>query len=227
MEDDTPAAKAKKSGPAPTATQSTATSKGDSMQERMRAVEKLVLNTAQRQRQLEAATYDFLLVPKTSSIAKAGQDEAKEYNSIVQKNGKGHGLGSPHTHIVMAMFEQVASAERPNGVEGGYKTIKAVYQYLKQQDQNTVAEVVPHCRVQETNNPDSKEAKRFKVSLSFNPMALLPETEDTNEKMCPAHARREMLEALVAEGGEPQKGAAPPPEVERAVQRQLKKSLGQ
>ena len=41
----------------------------------------------------------------------AGLDEATNYDSSVKEAGKGHGLGSPHTHIFLAMVTCLADPD--------------------------------------------------------------------------------------------------------------------
>ena len=105
-EADKPDSKSTKTGEAQKPSGSSGSSGAGGSNDEIVALQKLGLNLAQRQRQMEASCYDFALAPHASDVAGAGLSEGKSYNKKVQELGKGHGLGSPHTHIVMDMMEK-------------------------------------------------------------------------------------------------------------------------
>ena len=151
-ENDKPGGKATRVGEAPKANGSSGSSGagGNGNHDEIVALQKLGLNLAQRQRQLEASTYDFALVPQTSAVAAAGLAEGKQYNKKVQELGKGHGLGSPHTHVIIEMLEK-AVEQYSEGCE--LPVLAGFVQLMNHEGQDEVAEAIPHCKVQETNNP--------------------------------------------------------------------------
>ena len=188
------------------------------MLELISAVEEMVLNTTQKQWQRAEASGDFLPVPKSRLIAKGRQDEAKERNDAARERGHGPESGRFHTHLLTAVLERPAGEEPADGAESGIHAIKTIFKYLKQQEPEAVAEVVPHYKQQETNNPDSKEPQKFKVILSLDPWTLFPDIESRNEALSPERIRRKLLEVLVLKGGKVKKMPVLWPEAERRLQ---------
>ena len=71
---------------------------------------RLSLQSAQRVRELSAAVWSTFIVPLSCIIVKPIQEAGADYNSAVQRMGKGHSLGSPHLHLYMGMLESMADS---------------------------------------------------------------------------------------------------------------------
>lgn len=71
----------------------------DDMRTMIANLQRLSLAAAQRSRELSAATFDTELVPPTFEPAKRAREAAVQYSKEVQKQGKGHKVGSPHIHL--------------------------------------------------------------------------------------------------------------------------------
>ena len=78
-------------------------------------------------------------------------------------------------------------------------------------------------RCKRPTTPYSKDDKKIKLSIAYNPLAILHGPQGT---MTMAEVRRDFTKVMIKEGADYKKGAGPPPEVERQVQRLLKKRQG-
>ena len=73
------------------------------------AICKLSLQSAQQVRQLAAACWSTFLIVSSASLVKACSAAGQAYNQAVKQKGKGHKLGSPHLHVLLALVEDTAS----------------------------------------------------------------------------------------------------------------------
>ena len=75
-------------------------------------LEKLSLANAQGQRALASTVWAFAIFPISSGVVKKGLEAGQQYAEGVRKQGRGHNLGVPHPHVVMAMCEALKAAEK-------------------------------------------------------------------------------------------------------------------
>lgn len=82
-------------------------------EELLRLVAKLSLNTAQRGRDLEAATFQTWELPRKHSVITATESAGKDYSAAVQGRGVDHEFGPPHVHKFVAALRTLADLAWP------------------------------------------------------------------------------------------------------------------
>ena len=83
----------------------------------------------------------------------------------VKEKEKGHGLGSPHTHLLLAAME----AEHPAELEEGLKKqMKDVAKALEDKGKRYVGERIFHFRVKEMYNKADSGQVGYKLELGMN-----------------------------------------------------------
>ena len=104
-------------------------------------IQKLVLQNSHRVRELISSTWIAIVMPAAMCIIAAAQTEGKLYADKVKELGKGHGLGSPHTHILCSVIDSICSS--PDTPANDLTIMKQLQTVLKGMSQEQVSLLFP------------------------------------------------------------------------------------
>ena len=202
-------------------------------------MQKLTLNTSQRQRHTEAATLDTFMLPAKVAIIKGTQKAGTAYNMRVQDQpGPGH--GSPHVFKAAAFVEALAKAKE---TQEPHKTLMLALDKLLDCDTGPklTNDLFPHFRVkiikstgagkgknkdrdEDEDAMDDEDAKAL-LTICFNPLPLVKLDNPALEGAYLAVAlRRAVMGTLeTMSPGSHCEGQGPATHIERLVQDDLKK----
>ena len=205
----------------------------------MQNMQKLTLNTSQRQRQTEAATLDTFMLPAKLTVIKGTQKAGMAYNLRVQDQpGSGH--GSPHVFKAAAFVEALAQVKETPEVHR--VLFVALDKFMdNEQGPKLTNDLFPHFRVkiikskgagkgknrdrdEDDDAMDDEDAKAL-LSIGFNPLPLVklenPPLEGAYLALAIRRAIMGSLEAMSP--GAHCEGQGPATHIERLVQDDLKK----
>ena len=202
----------------------------------MIAVQKLALKSAQDSRKLIASSWLFYLLPPETEAATATKAVLAAYAEKV-KGIKDHKEGPPHVHAFPQFFR--SAAEVPGVYEKAKATTLAVLAVLEAEGVEAASTFMPVFTLKTARKHQERQPS-WKLSFSLSPMAPSP----LSPEMLAKH--QALLATMTATGpatmpeiqmhfrtlcehmgGKLGLGAAPPPEVERQVQRHLAELLRQ
>ena len=201
----------------------------------MIAVQKLALKSAQDSRKLIASSWQFYLLPPETEAATTTKEVLAAYAERVKGN-KDHKEGPPHVHAFMQFF--LKAAEHPDLNERAKAITLAVLAVLGAEGIEAAATFMPVFTLKPARKHQDRQPS-WKLSFSLSPMAPSPLSPEKIEQHQAALAELtgaigpttmpeiQMYFKMVCEqlGGKAGLGAAPPPEVERQVQRHLAELL--
>ena len=205
------------------------------------AMQKMLLRLDASQREQIAITCNFYLVPWLSPVSTKMIECGIKYQEAIRERGRGHGLGSAHIQVAVAMVKGcIETAESPH-----LEILKTWLAYAEQcATPAVVEETILACRSKEAyGGPQGDEAKpedrKTKVLMAFNTMAdweeFLPVKKDEEKSSMEVEAggvkyelsilnlRRSIHKTILGQGGLLRRGAGPKEELTRVVERDLKK----
>mmetsp|Transcript_150933 Transcript_150933/g.485040 ORF Transcript_150933/g.485040 Transcript_150933/m.485040 type:complete len:251 (-) Transcript_150933:51-803(-) len=183
-----------------------------------------------------ASLWAMCLCPGRTSIVDAAIAEGTKYDREVKSRGQGHGLGSPHTHIFLAVAAAPAGEAKLDEDERQFW--KALDQSLDEDGQQAVVETIPHFKVKaactgkgKEEDKDEDEAEQqgdtYKITISIDPF----HPHNVRGMELKGHAwavqiRVHLNAALLKLGGEWRTGQPPKSQLERLLEARLKKLQG-
>jgi hypothetical protein len=187
-----------------------------SFSEAMKAMSKLSLNTAQQVRQLTAAAFTTFLVPTSLAFIKAAEDEGKAYAKAAKGKG-GANLGPPHIHIVAGVLDVLADDKTFSEAQPEpHRVLLAIQDQMKT---NLNDCPFTYFRIKPTYKKPEHEQQQYKITWAVDPLATCC------SDVPPQSIQKAMISCLSVVCPDAQLKRGPPPkgEVERAVERLLKK----
>ena len=205
------------------------------------AVQRLALRTAADHREIFHILADFWLIPLNHDIFKAAAKAGKLYAELVQQQGKGHQLGSPHVYVAVTTIEAMKNSLQ---VQEGDQEAQEHHRVLSEwfasanspMGQHFIAESISMFRAKEAFNGDPTKAEDHKGKLHFaintspNMVMALRQCPGITQPILEAAGRYHPQKlqsavsfALQQAGGVKAKGPAPKVTLERTVQAQLMK----
>ncbi len=180
----------------------------------IKMLSKLSLNTAQQVRQLISAAFTTFLVLSSMALVKSAETEGKAYARTAKAEGRA-ALGPPHLHITAAVVDvTVEDKEFAKDQAEHHKVLAEVQQSLK----NDLTKCpFTYFRVKPAYKKPDKE-QQYKITWSIDPLA-------THCSVNPQALQKAMISYITTRCADAQLKLGPPPkgEVERAVERLLKK----
>lgn len=171
---------------------------------------KLVLKLSLEMRGVQAQLQDTFVLQTSSELALKGAEVGRKYSEQVEAQGRGHGLGSPHLYVTMAVF-QVLSAAHP---------LLHKCSVLFEAESKNIYKVVAVMKFKQAYD---ESRTILKVGYAMHSSLQLP-GEEASGPMLVAGIRAALGDAIVAKaGGEHLLGTAPRAELERVVQGKLGK----
>lgn len=162
---------------------------------------------------------------KMAEFIKAAAEAGKDYSQEVKERGKGHKLGSPHIHTLLAALE----APLPTALEEkvGHQ-MKQLTMQLVQRGKAYIVDHFYHFRVKEMYQKNGEGETRFKVEFGLNMFGQYDmelESEGSSVKgLSQAHHIYQLLDKMVtAAGGRKLSGPPPRGPIERQLSRYLAK----
>ena len=83
----------------------------EDLEEKVDAIARLTLANSHNIAAIMARSFIFHLIAAGHPVPKATNESGNRYNNSVKEKGKGHGLGSPHTHAVAACLLTLGELE--------------------------------------------------------------------------------------------------------------------
>ena len=194
---------------------------------------KLLLQTAQGHRALASTVQHTWLLPPSLGITKIAKEVAKEYQTKVEAQGKGHHLGPPHVHIFMAVLTHIL--EEPLMTLGTdakemtteNKALAPYTQYFEKKGQKELEKAITFFKVKDTF-AKTEEEKLSKVHLQAHPLFIFDQKGDIAScfDMTIGHFMQALDDLLTKMGGERKLGQAPRGALERVVENSLHRHQG-
>ena len=160
---------------------------------------------------------------KMSEFIKAAVEAGRDYNQEVKERGKGHKLGSPHIHTLLAALE----APLPTTIDDkvGHQ-MKQLTSQLIQRGKTYIVDHFYHFRVKEMFQKTAEGEPRYKVEFGLNMFGQYDmdlEAEGLPVKgLSQAHHIYQLLDkTVVAAGGKKLSGPPPRGPIERQLSRFL------
>jgi hypothetical protein len=185
------------------------------------------LQSQQLLRQAFAALLDTWLCPAQAAVCVSALAAGGDYDKKVKEAGAGHGLGSPHTHIFIAVVAALGAEDKLKQPDRDFW--KLVHKALTVKPQDYTALAFPHFRIKLTRGKGGGkgmevESDVCKISMAIDP--LHPhEIEGINhtstELACTI--KKQFDAAIVTLGGERKAGQAPRGQLERLMETRLRR----
>ena len=201
-----------------------------SLKEEVRAVQKLALNLDYQMREFGAVLYDTWLTEKSTTIVAAMIEAGQTYNTEVQRKKRGHGLGAPFPHVVLAMIEAMIAAAATLKLEATHLAILQDCCSECEKGQLFISEIFGSCKAKVTAQGKSEANGQAILKYSVRPYCQIPKDVVKGATRVPQHGegfwscielRAALKAALAAEGGELQVGPAPRADLARVVQQHV------
>lgn len=142
-------------------------------------VNRLTLQNAAALRGVTGTTWTSFLFEEANRFAVAGAAAGQHYDSEVKKRGRGHGMGSPHSHVIAALLKEMAiptvpTEEWSEPVKEAQRSFVAVWDKgLQNMTEPQTAELFPYCRLRTTYAREGTPAKAI-LCYALNPMVVIP-----------------------------------------------------
>jgi len=212
-------------------------------------LQRLSLYQQQTLRQLCSSVWTTWKLDSSLDVVVDGHAAAQRYHDTVMKDKTGHGLGSPHIHIAMAVFEGLAKMATKADCKQEYTYMTIVLGYLEAKGPSKVDELVPFLRLKDlyggrNTKGSRKKSKKGKTDdldidegdgakdnksmsilmFQLNPLAELEFGGDgipDNDVLKVKAIYRCIEKICIHFKGEKGSGMAPPMSIERVVQKDL------
>jgi hypothetical protein len=170
------------------------------------------------------ATYESEETELTTASIEAG----KKYNEVVKEKGRGHGLGSPHIHVLLAAIE----ADLPHLNDDLKKQLKDIAKALETKGKKYISEHFFHFRVKEMYNKTETGNTRYKIELGLNLFAEFSmECQDFDGNnvagIVQMHHLYQLFDRILTAGDKAKRltGAPPRGPIERQLSKYLAKGV--
>ena len=159
------------------------------LREMMANLQRLSLYQQQTLRQLCSSVWTTWKIDSSSVAAVDGREAAQSYHSQVMKVRKGHGLGSPHIHIAMAVLEGCSKMALQGGLTTEHYYLSRICTYLEAQGPMKIDELVPFLRLKDLSGGGKSKGGKGKGGKKAAAAAGSQDAEamDTRDMEDPAH----------------------------------------
>ncbi|CAK0844236.1 unnamed protein product [Prorocentrum cordatum] len=188
-----------------------------SVRDELRAVQRLALSLDYQVRELGGVVFDTCLIVKAASLPSAMVEAGQTYNTEVSRQKKGHGLGAPFPHIVVAMLE---AAQRLDLGEKDNAIVQDTCSECLKGQLNT-AEIFGACKAKVTAQGKSEAQGKAVIKLAVKTTAAVPKSQAQGDVWHGVEIRAAVMGALKKEGAVFQVGPAPRADLARVVQQHV------